>query len=399
MHRATQRRLVAGVAAGTAQHLGLSVRVVRLAFVLLAFAGGAGLAMYAALWVFVPQARPDESAGEPRQTREDGKQGRVQLVAIVALGFGTLILLQTNGLSSPALLPLFVIAGGVALVWAQSDQAQRTRWREAGLRGGRTRNLLVVGAGALLVVVGLIGFLATRGQLREASQGLLSAIVIVLGLAVVSGPWWLRFGTDLREERRQRIRSQERAEVAAHVHDSVLQTLALIRKASDDPREVSRLARNQERELRGWLYEPKTPAGEAVRFAAAIEQAAAEVELAHGITVETVVVGDTVATPALLALVAALREALTNAAKHSGAETVAVYVEVGPDGVEAFVRDRGTGFDAGSVDSDRYGISQSIVGRMQRHGGQAQVRSTPGNGTEVRLHLAVTAPAAPSEVT
>ena len=399
MHRAGQHRLVAGVATGTALHLGLSVRIVRLAFVLLAFAGGAGLAMYAALWVLVPQARSDEAAGAPRQTREGGKQGRVQLVAIVALGLGALILLQTNGLASPALLPLFVIAGGVAVVWAQGDQAQRTRWREAGLRGGRTRNLLAVTAGGLLVVAGMVGFLATSGQLRQAGQGLLSATVIVLGLAVVSGPWWLRFATDLREERRERIRSQERAELAAHVHDSVLQTLALIRKASDDPREVSRLARTQERELRGWLYAPKTSAGEAVRLAAAIEQAAAEVELSHGITVETVVVGDTVATPALSALVSALREALTNAAKHSGADTVAVYVEVGPDGVEAFVRDRGTGFDHGAVDTDRYGISQSIVGRMKRHGGQAEVRSTPGSGTEVRLHLAVTAPAAPGGVT
>jgi signal transduction histidine kinase len=191
---------------------------------------------------------------------------------------------------------------------------------------------------------------------------------------------------DLRNERRERIRSQERAEVAAHVHDSVLQTLALIQKAADDPREVTRLARGQERELRGWLYRP--PPDAQVAFAAALEQAAAEVEEAHRTPVEVVVVGDCSSDPRLEALVAAAREAIVNAAKHSGAAQVRVYAEVEDDRVTVFVRDRGAGFDPAAVGADRYGLAQSVVGRMQRHGGTVEVRSEPGEGTEVRLEVA-----------
>ncbi len=237
----------------------------------------------------------------------------------------------------------------------------------------------------MLLTLGLTGFLATIGQLGQARRGLLSTAVVVLGLAVLTGPWWLRMTADLRAERRERIRSQERAEVAAHVHDSVLQTLALIRRSAEDPREVTRLARTQERELRGWLYRP-APAGEAT-FAAAVQQVAAEVEEAHGVTVETVVVGDAPTSPALLAVVAATREALVNAALHSGATTVSLYAEAGPERVEVFVRDRGSGFTPEEVPPDRFGEAQSIVGRMERHGGRAVLRSSPGTGTEVHLDV------------
>jgi signal transduction histidine kinase len=238
-------------------------------------------------------------------------------------------------------------------------------------------------------VAGLIGFLATRGELQQAREGLLSTVVVVVGLVVLSGPWWLRMAADLQEERRERIRVEERAEVAAHVHDSVLQTLALIRKAADDPREVNRLARTQERELRGWLYARVPDATPDLTFRSALEQAAGEVEEAHGIAVEVVTVGDCSSSPPLAALVAATREALVNAAKHAQVEDVQVYAEVGSERVEVFVRDRGVGFDAAAVPDDRYGLAQSVVGRMERHGGRAVVRSTPGAGTEVRLEVPV----------
>jgi signal transduction histidine kinase len=202
---------------------------------------------------------------------------------------------------------------------------------------------------------------------------------------VLTAPFWLRMTADLSAERRERIRSQERAEVAAHVHDSVLQTLALIQKAADDPREVTRLARGQERELRGWLYRP---AGDAqVAFAASLEQAAAEVEEAHRTPVDVVVVGDCAAEPKLGALVAAAREAMVNAAKHSGAVQVSVFAEVESDRVTVFVRDRGVGFEPAAVAPDRYGLAESVVGRMERNGGIAVVRSVPGEGTEVRLEV------------
>ncbi|MCU1673549.1 MAG: putative signal transduction histidine kinase, partial [Frankiales bacterium] len=240
--------------------------------------------------------------------------------------------------------------------------------------------------GALQLVAGLGGFLARRGELGAAREGLVSTAVVVLGLTVLTAPFWLRMTADLRVERRERIRSQERAEVAAHVHDSVLQTLALIQKAADDPREVTRLARVQERELRGWLYRPQGRPD--TTLSAALEQAAAEVEEAHRTPVEVVVVGDCAVDERLGALVAATREAVVNAAKHSGADQVRVYAEVEEDRVAVFVRDRGRGFDPAAVGADRYGLAESVVGRMARNGGSAEVRSTPGEGTEVRLEVA-----------
>ncbi|MCW2714916.1 MAG: putative signal transduction histidine kinase [Frankiales bacterium] len=379
--RAGEGRLLGGVAAGVASHLGLPPRVVRLAFLALTLANGVGLAMYGALWVVVPQD-PDRAGGvAPARARD---RDRAQLLAAGVIAVGGLLLLQRFGLSSPALIPLLFAAAGIGLVWQQADAAQRARWRTAG--GTRRTRLLAFFGGGILLAFGLIGFLATIGELGQAREGLLSTFVVVLGLAVLTGPWWLRMASDLRAERRERIRSQERAEVAAHVHDSVLQTLALIRKASDDPREVNRLARTQERELRGWLYASPSAASADASLAAALEQVAAEVEEVHGVTVETVVVGDAATDPSLLALVAAAREALVNAARHSGATSVSLYAEVGAECVEVFVRDRGDGFDPAAIPDDRFGVAQSIVGRMERHGGTAVVRSST-EGTEVRLEV------------
>jgi signal transduction histidine kinase len=372
LERARSGRALGGVAAGVAEHLRVSPLVVRLAFVLLALCDGAGVVMYAALWVLVPQG-----AGPRRPRRSE----RVQLVALAALGIGGLLLSLALGLSSPAVVPLVVVGGGVALVWRQADDAQRARWRS-----GDGRGPLVVVGGFALVVVGIVGFLATRGELQQAREGLLSTVAVLVGVAVLSGPWWFRMAGDLRDERRERIRVQERAELAAHVHDSVLQTLALIRKAADDPREVNRLARTQERELRTWLYAPASTQVE-LSLSSALEEVAAEVEEDHGIAVEVVTVGDCPTSPRVTALVAAAREALVNAAKHAGVETVQVYAEVGGERVEVFVKDRGCGFDPGAVPADRYGLAQSVTGRMERHGGRAVVRTAPGQGTEVRLEV------------
>ena len=376
--RASDGRLVGGVAAGIAEHLGLAPLVLRLAFVALVFADGIGIGIYAALWLLLPQSAAPTGSHE---------RHRGQLVALVALGAGGATLLQAAGLLSARLIPLVLVAAGAALVWQQADVAQRARWRSSGTQ---RRQLALVVGGAVLLLLGLFGFFAAVGRLGDARAGLLPAAVAVVGLGVLTAPWWLRLTSDFRAERYERIRSQERAEVAAHVHDSVLQTLALIRKAADDPREVTRLARTQERELRSWLYTP-VPSPEA-RLAAALELAAAEVEETHGVTVESVVVGDCPTTPSLQAVVAATREALTNAALHSGAATVSLYAEVAHDRVEVFVRDRGRGFDLATVPADRFGVAQSIVGRLERHGGTASVRSRPGSGTEVHLTSAAGGP-------
>jgi signal transduction histidine kinase len=331
--------------------------------------------MYAAFWVFVPQQ--DDGDEEP-------VEGRGQLLAFGAIAVGGLLLLHAVGVlsASSSLVPVALALAGLALVWRQADASQRSRWRASatGPRG-LTRTL----AGAALLIAGLAGFLATRGQLGAARQGLVFTVVVVAGLAVLTAPFWMRMTADLRAERRERIRSQERAEVAAHVHDSVLQTLALIQKAADDPREVSRLARSQERELRGWLYRPPGDAGG--RFAAELERVAAEVEEAHGTAMEVVVVGDCPADGRVGAVVAAAREAMVNAAKHSGVAQVQVYAEVEPGRIVVFVRDRGAGFDPAAVPADRRGLRDSVTGRLTRLGGTATVRSAPGEGTEVELCL------------
>jgi signal transduction histidine kinase len=209
-------------------------------------------------------------------------------------------------------------------------------------------------------------------------------LVTVAGIALITGPWWLKLVRDLSEERRERIRSEERADIAAHLHDSVLQTLALIQRNAQSPREVARLARSQERELRTKLYGAGIPNRQ---VGAAVHAAAAEVEDTYAITVDVVVVGDQVLDTRLDALVAATREAMVNAAKHAGVTTVSVYAEVDGGRAEVFVRDRGIGFDLEAISDDRQGVRGSIIGRLERHHGTATIKSKPGDGTEVALRM------------
>jgi signal transduction histidine kinase len=365
--------MVAGVATGLAAHLGVPVLWVRVALVALTIGGGAGALAYAAFWVLLPLDQTDQEA-EPAS--------KLQLAAFSAAAALGLLVLRGLGLDSPAVLPLLLAGVGVGLVWRQSDELQRSRWR-ASATTGRWRRWPAV-AGALLLALGLAGFLGSRGELAAAREGLLSTVVVVGGLVLLGLPWVVRTVNDLRAERVGRIRSQERAELAAQVHDSVLQTLALIQKAADDPREVARLARSSERELRSWLYRPEPVT---LTFGGALEQAAVEVEEVHGVPVEVVVVGDAPHDERLGALVSAAREAVVNAAKHSGAPLVQVYAEVEPVQVTVFVRDRGRGFDPEAVPADRYGLSESVAGRVARAGGLSRVRSAPGEGTEVRLQV------------
>ena len=260
--------------------------------------------------------------------------------------------------------------------------------------GVRSRRMAVVRTvvGALLVVAGVSGLVAANQTAGALRQGVGAATGIIAGFLLVFGPFWLRLAQDLAEERRERVRSEERADMAAHVHDSVLQTLALIQRKADDPREVNRLARAQERDLRAWLFEGRPPGSAATNsdpttFAAAVGALEQEVESAHGVAVEAVTVGDCPLDDDLIAVVAAGREAAVNAAKWSGAPAVLVFGEVEANRVSLFVRDRGKGFDPSAVAVDRRGIAESIRGRMARHKGTVMVRSAPGEGTEVELTM------------
>jgi signal transduction histidine kinase len=374
---------LAGVARGLAEHLGVSVVVVRLAFIALTFAGGAGIAMYAAFWVFVPAATA--GAGETQTGRF---RDRSQYLAIGALTIGGVLAVQSLGLGLPSglLWPLALTGFGAAVLWHEADESKRVSWRQAAA-AGRAQPSSTIGTigGACLVVAGAATFLGYHGQLSQIRDGLLAAVVMVAGVAVITGPWWLGTVRELSAERRARIREQERAELAAHLHDSVLHTLALIQRHVDDPREVQRLVRGQERELRSWLYRPAPNQHE--DFGRELERIVAEVEDAHGVTIEIVVVGERKLDDGLAATLQAAREAMVNAAKHAGSAVISVYAEIEPAKVTVFVRDRGRGFDPAAVPDDRLGVKESIVGRMERHGGHAFVRTAPGFGTEIQLEL------------
>jgi signal transduction histidine kinase len=380
LYRSSDGRLVAGVARGLADHLGVDPLFVRLAFIVLAFASGAGVVAYGLFWMFAPQD-PFE-VDRPRNRERD----LTMLLALGALTVGLLILLSATGLGfSPGIaVPLVVVCVGVAILWRQADDDARKAWR-AVAGTSRFSGAVRAAGGIALIVVGAGAILLGPANLDGTGGGLMAALVVVVGLALVTGPWWLRMARDLAAERNARIREQERAEVAAHVHDSVLHTLTLIQRHVDDPREVARLARAQERDLRSWLYRPVADADAMV--ASALAAAAAEVEDAHGVAVEVVVVSDCPVDERLGALLLASREAMVNAAKYAGDAPISLYAEVEPAQVTVFVRDRGAGFELEDVPEDRLGLRQSVIGRMERHGGTAAVRSVAGEGTEIQLEM------------
>ncbi|GHE34197.1 histidine kinase [Streptosporangium violaceochromogenes] len=372
-------RLVAGVAQAAATQLGLDPVVLRLAFVLLTVLDGIGAVAYAALWMFTPR--------EPYEGREPARDWS-QLAAYAAIGLALLALGWLTGASAGGIGAWPIAVGGIGslILWQQADPDRRQRWVSTTV-GQVRRNRVRTFAGLVLVVVGAIGFLAANNELGKARPGIVFTLVVVGGVALIAAPWLAGLWKELQRERRERIRQEERAEVAAHVHDSVLHTLTLIQRNVHDAREVMRLARSQERELRNWLYQPKQDAD--ISLAAAVRRVAAEEEDAHGVPIEVVCVGDRPLTPELSAMMQAARQAMVNAAKYSGSSVVSVYAEAEPEEVTVFVRDRGAGFVMEEVPADRMGIRQSIIGRMERNGGGARVRTAPGEGTEVMLTMKV----------
>lgn len=460
-------RVIAGVCAGLARHLGWPVRMVRIGMVVAALAGGAGVAFYAWLWIMVPTA--DESAKrharqpaspiapavsapfpgpypgyrgpypgvpsagtaafqelpttfqelpapspvrvvpagpgtrgipgpdqEPAAAATELWPSRVRNMPYgkeILLGSGLLLaagilIARMLGFDVPlgTLIPVAAILGGAAIAWMQLDETRRAGLvdkTKADQAGGWAR----LAAGLALVVAGVLVMVSGSGSWEQTWLALLASVAVLGGVALVLLPWGLKFWRDLEAERSGRARATERAEIAAHLHDSVLQTLALIQRRAGNEHDVVRLARAQERELRGWLY--RDPGKEAGQLSEGLKAAAAEVEDSLGRAVEVVSVGDCAMTERHEALVQAAREAMLNAARHGGGP-VSVYLEVTDDAAEVFVKDRGPGFDPDSVPADRLGVRESIIGRMHRHGGTAAIISSP-DGTEVRLRLPVSA--------
>jgi signal transduction histidine kinase/phage shock protein PspC (stress-responsive transcriptional regulator) len=390
--------LVAGVCAGIGRHLGVDPIVVRIAFVAAATAGGVGLVLYGLAWLLMPV----EGEGQAPVARLYRGRGTLEVglgVGMLTLAF--LLTMRALGLwfSDAVVWPVVLVVGGAALLWRQSLAPARAE--PSAPAGGRVtsppepadaeeerreRAAVVsrTGLGIVLVLAAGLVFLQATGALSAARDVLLAVVVAAVALAIILAPLIVRLARSLASEREERIRSQARAEMSAHLHDSVLQTLALVQKRAGDPRAVAALARTQERELRAWLAGRE---GRPDRLAAALEAAAGEVERAHGVDVEVVVVGDVDLDGRGEALVAAAREALVNAAKFGAGSPVDVYAEASEGRVQVFVRDRGPGFDAAALPPDRRGVRESIVGRMARHGGHAAIHSAPGAGTEVELTL------------
>lgn len=393
----SKARVLAGVCAGLAQHLGWRVAVLRWVFVLSTLFFGFGALLYAWLWIMVPdesgsptnQPEPDLAATAKKLAANPALLWRRRGVKEVLIGAGLLILAgllvaQIVGidLQLGIVVPLIVIAAGAVLVWLQLDASRRALLLDRA-QANTALGALRLAAGLLLVVLGVIVLVLGGGGWDRVLPSVGAAFAVLAGVGLVMAPWAIRVWRDLQDERAARVRETERAEIAAHLHDSVLQTLALIQRRAGSEQDVLTLARAQERELREWIYQDASRhPGDLVARLRAI---AAELEDAHAVSIELIAVGDAAMDSRVDALVQASREAMLNAVRHAGT-TVSVYVEADAETVEVFVRDRGNGFDLTNVPEDRLGVKESIVGRMSRHNGKARISSS-SSGTEVQLSL------------
>ncbi len=372
--------MVSGVAGGLARRVGLPSSYVRAAFITLVFAGGIGAAVYLALWALTINAVSDDVETEPLPDHRRLAVGIMFLGVLLALrGFE---LWFGDGL----VWPVALVAFGTAAVWDRREAKNGTTARDIIASPSRTRLLI----GGAVLIAGLSRLFASVDVLAGLGPVVGAVIVTAVGFMLVFGHWVWNMASDLATERRDRIRSEERADMAAHLHDSVLQTLALIQR-TDDARRMVTLARAQERELRSWLYgSGEGPAADS--FTTALTAAAAKIEGDHDIPVEVVTVGDAAVDDDLNALIAAAGEAITNAAKHSGAGRISVYAELTDDAVDVWISDQGSGFDPAAVPTDRRGIADSIRGRVGRHRGSVEIVSSPAEGTEVHLTMPRVAP-------
>jgi signal transduction histidine kinase len=405
LRRDTADRLAGGVASGVAAWKGLNVTTVRIVFVLIALvSGGFFVPFYVVGWLLIPAAGEDTNIGSRARSDSAGialAAGLATLLALVLLLGGVF----NDGWFAGWAWPQTVTVAGLALIWRNASPDEQATLRRlveplsavgpGRGRPGRRAVIRVVLAG-LLVFAGA-GWLASAKESLALLRPLGGVVLVIAGIVLLLGPWWLRIARDLVLERQAKVRAEERADISAQVHDSVLQTLALIQRRADDPQKVVWLARMQERELRSWLFEGRAP-GEAeadMTFAAGVRQIQQDVEARYGVPVEAVTVGDCELDENLNALLAAAREATVNAAKWSGAGVISLFAEVEPDSVSIVVRDRGKGFDPSLVPADRKGLVESVHGRMARRGGTADVVSAEGEGTKVTLRMARPA-AAPS---
>jgi signal transduction histidine kinase len=394
LRRDPEDRLAGGVAAGIAAWRGFSPTTVRIVLVLVALWGGWAVPLYFVAWLLIPARDAADSIGSKARHDSRGVALAVALASLLAV-----FLMLAGALNDTTIetygWPQVVSVACLTLIWRNAPEKEKATLRrlveplESLGGGGRRRRgtVLRLTAAVVLLAVGAGWLLSSHASLALL-RPLTGVLLVAAGIVVLLGPWWLRIARDLVLERSARARAEERADISARVHDSVLQTLALIQRRADDPQQVVQLARAQERELRSWLFEGRTLGdGDATTVGEGVRQIQRDVEARHGVPVEVVTVGDCPLDDDLNALLAAAREATVNAAKWSGASVISVYAEVEPEQVEVAVRDRGKGFDPDAVPDDRKGLAQSVHGRMSRHGGSVTVQSAVGEGTKVTLTM------------
>jgi signal transduction histidine kinase/phage shock protein PspC (stress-responsive transcriptional regulator) len=398
LRRNPDNRVLGGVCGALSESFGIDVTWVRIGVVVMSLFTGVAILPYAMAWLLIPMRGEDTSIF--RRAVND-RAGVRLLIALIPVLIVVQLVVSSLRLGFLGLVgwPSILAVGIGVLIWRNAGESERTFLHDdivplvAQDTGGRGRRVVVIRV-ALGVLVGLGGLAlivmdnryTTAANVRPVG----GALLVMAAVVIIFGPWWLSLVRDLIAERQARALAEERAQMAAHVHDSVLQTLALIQRSADDPQNVVRLARAQERELRAWLFEGRAPGtigDEASNLAEGIGLLQRQVEADHGITVQVVLVGECPLDEALRALLDAAREATVNAAKWSGAEQVSLYAEVEADQVMLYVRDRGQGFDPKAVPEGRQGIAQSIRARVARYGGSAAIRSAPGEGTEVQLSM------------
>jgi signal transduction histidine kinase len=380
--RSSEDRVFTGLAAGMAEALGVEPLAVRAGFVLLTVAGGSGIALYLVALALTGPA----GVATSRRADADPAQNR-RSWALLCLTLAAVLLLRRVGLwvGDTLAWPVVLLVVGSLVVWLRNPHAAAGARRITDLvRDPPPIWRTIFGLALAAAGVGWLSLTATTGT--QIGTALTAVAAVLVGLVVTAGPWALKIGRDLNAERRERIRSEEKAALSAHLHDSVLQTLTLIQRQSHDPDAIARLARKQEHELRDWLS-GRRPTSTRVGLRDEIEFVARDVELTHGVAIDVVQVGDAPLDAPLVTLTEAVREALVNAAKHSGTSAISLYAEVDAKTATVFVRDRGCGFDPSSVAADRVGISASIRARLDRVGGRAEITSTVGSGTEVELVL------------
>ena len=397
LRRDPDNRVLGGVAGAVSNATGIDAMWVRIGFVLLSIMSGVMVLAYVLAWMLIPLQGETTTI----YSRAVADKRGIRLVMAVCLPLLIVMQVVVSSLHVGFVgfigWPTVLAAGVLVLIWRNADTNEKQFIESdvvplfgADSHGSRRKWLLLrVAAGVAIAAVGI--YLLVKGHTTvTALTPVGGAALVVAASVIIFGPWWLSLIRDLIVERQARVRAEERAQMAAHVHDSVLQTLALIQRSSDDPQNVVRLARAQERELRSWLFDgrqPGTIGDDATTLSAGVDVLQRQIEADHGITVQVVLVGDCDLDDGLRALLDAAKEATVNAAKWAAVDQVSLYAEVEPDQVMLYVRDRGRGFDPDAVPDGRQGIAQSIKARVERHGGAAVIRSSPGEGAEVELSM------------